>query len=236
MSKTAAITAEARQGSLAKIRRKKGVPAVLYGHGLPSQTVQVNAQQFEKIFLQAGSTSLVSLLVGKTEHPVIIREVQHHPLKGTVQHVDFYQVRLDEVIKAKVPFLLVGESTAVKDLGGVLVHNLDELEVEALPKDLPHNIPIDITVLDAFEKVIRVKDIALPAGVTTAVSPEAVVLLVQPPRSEEELEALKTEVKEDIQAVEGMKTKAEQEKEAEAAVAPATEGKKEPEAKKEAKK
>ncbi len=236
MPETTTLPAERRKDRVAAIRRQKGVPGVLYGHGLPSEAVQVNAQQFEKVFARAGSTSLISLVIGKKEHPVIIREVQHHPLKGTVQHADFYQVRLDEAIKAKVPLVPIGESTAVKDLGGVLVHNMDELEVEALPKNLPHNIEFNIAVLDTFEKVIRVKDLVLPKGVTTAINPEAVVVLVQPPRSEEELEALKTEVKEDVQAVEGMKTKAEVEKEAEAAAAPGTEAKKESEAKKEAKK
>lgn len=220
------LKAETRQGSLSALRRQKFIPAVLYGHGLASEAVQISYPQFEKVFAKSGLTSLLSLMVEEENHPVIIREVQYHPLKGTIQHVDFYQVRLDEAIKAKVPFQLVGESTAAKDLGGVLVHNLDELEVEALPKDLPHNLEINIAVLDTFEKVIRVKDIALPAGVTTAVDPETVAILVQPPRSDEELEALKTEVKEDVQTVEGMKTKAEQEKAAEAA--PAAEGEAKP--------
>lgn len=217
MKQQTKLQAEARQGGVTAIRSNKNVPGVLYGHGLTSEALQVNAQEFEKVFAVVGNTSLVSLLFGKTEHPVIVREVQHHPLKGTTQHVDFYQVRLDEAIKAEVPLVVVGESSAVKDLGGVLVRNLDELAVEALPKDLPHNIEVNISSIDNFEKVIRVKDITLPEGVKTSVDPDVVAILVQPPRSEEELEALTAEVKEDVQAVEGMKTKAEVEKEAEAA-------------------
>lgn len=217
MSETVQLKAEPRKGTLSAIRRAKGVPGVLYGHGLKSQAVQVNAQQFEKVFGKTGLTSLLSLTVGKEERPVLVRDVQYHPLKGTLQHVDFYQVRLDEEIEAAVPLLLTGESSAVKNLGGVLVRNMDELAVKALPKDLPHNIEVDISNLENFEVVIRVKDLKLPKGVTTAIDPETVAILVQAPRSEAELEALTTEVKEDVQAVEGMKTKAEQEKEAEAA-------------------
>lgn len=214
------ITAEIRQKAAPAVRREAHIPGVLYGHGLKSQSVQVPAKEFTKILGQAGETSLVTLTFNEKEHPVIIREVQYHPLKGTIQHVDFYQVRMDEVIEAEVPITFVGEAAAVKDLSGVLVRNLDELAVEALPKDLPHAIEVNIASLDTFEKVIRLKDIILPEGVKTAVDGETVIALVQAPRSEAELEALKEEVKqEDVQKVEGMKTKAEQEKEKETAAA-----------------
>lgn len=216
MTEPTKISGAVRLAAAARVRRDKMVPAVLYGHGLPSETIQVETQQFEKVFRRAGATSLITLILKKQEHPVIIRDVQYHPLRGTIQHVDFYQVRLDEVIKAEVPLVLVGEAVAVKDLGGVLVRNVDELSIEALPKDLPHNIAVNISSLDAFEKVIRVKDLNIPKGVKVLADAETVVTLVQAPRSEEEIEALKTEVKEDVQSVEGMKTKAEQEKAAEA--------------------
>lgn len=223
------LAAEIRQARAVAVRRQSALPGVLYGHGLKAEVVQVNAKDFQKILGQAGETSLVTLIIASQEHPVIIREVQYHPLKGTIQHIDFYQVRLDEAIEAEVPITFTGEAVAVKDLGGVLVHNLDELAVEALPKDLPHAIEVNISSLDTFEKVIRLKDIVLPSGVKTAADGETVIALVQAPRSEAELEALKTEVKEDVQAVAGMKTKAEQtaateaggEKAAPAAIEPA---------------
>lgn len=231
------LVAQPREASATAVRRSQGVPAVLYGHGLTPQSVQVDAKQVQKVLSQAGTTSLVTLNLASQDHPVIIREVQYHPLKGTLLHVDFYQVRLDEVIQAKVPLTFTGESAAVKDLSGVLVRNLDELSIEALPKDLPHDLPVDISVLDTFEKTIRVTDLQLPAGVKVLEDMEKVVALVQAPRTEEELEALTEEVKEDVAAVEGMKTKAEVEAAAEAAgegAAPA-EGKKEAEPKQEAK-
>ena len=144
------------------------------------------------------------LKTGKAEHPVLIREVQLHPLRDTVQHIDFLQVRMDEKIKAKVPLVFIGQSIAVKDLSGVLVRNHDELELEAFPQDLPHNVSVDIASLTDFEKVIHVKDIALPKGVTVLTEADEVVALVQPPRSEEELKSLSEEVKEDVSAVAGV--------------------------------
>lgn len=217
MAQNLQLAGEMRQKAASAVRREAHIPGVLYGHGLKSQTVQVPVKEFSKILGQAGETSLVTLTLAEKEHPVLIREVQYHPLKGTIQHVDFYQVRMDEVIEAEVPIMFIGEAVAVKDLGGVLVRNLDELAVEALPKDLPHAIEVNISSLNTFEKVIRLKDVTLPTGVKTAVDGETVIALVQAPRSEAELEALKEEVKqEDVQSIAGMKTKDEQKKEEEA--------------------
>lgn len=198
------ITATVRQLPAAKVRTQAAIPAVLYGHGLPSRSLQVDGKQFSQVFGHTGTTSLLTLSVEGKDHPVLIREVQYHPLKEAIQHIDFYQVRLDEVISAKVPLHLIGESSAVKDLGGVLIRSLDTLEIEALPQDLPHAIEVNISRLNTFEKSIRVKDISIPKGVKVLVDSETVAVLVQPPRSEAELEALKEEVKEDVAAVEGV--------------------------------
>lgn len=198
------IAAAAREHSAAQVRRTGSIPAVLYGHSVPARPLQVETKQFMHVFTRVGTTSLVTLAVDGKDHPVLIREVQYHPLTDSVQHIDFYQVRLDEAISAKVPLHLVGESSAVKDLGGVLVRNLDTLEIEALPQDLPHAIEVNISSLTTFEKSIRVKDIAVPAGVKVLADPDTVAVLVQAPRSEEELESLKEEVKEDVTAVEGV--------------------------------
>lgn len=198
------LDAEVRAGNPRALLRTGTVPAVLYGHGIKNEALQLNSKAFSKVWQVAGNTSLVMLKTGKTEHPVLIREVQLHPLRDTVQHIDFLQVRMDEKIKASVPLLFVGQAVAVKDLSGVLVRNHDELELEALPQDLPHNISVDISSLTNFDQVIYVKDIALPKGVTVLTEGEEVVALVQPPRSEAELEALSEEVKEDVTAVEGV--------------------------------
>lgn len=198
------LEVSARSGKPRAIVRSGQVPAILYGHGIKSETLQLNAKALAKVWQVAGNTTLVMLKTGKTERPVLIREVQLHPLRDSVQHVDFLQVRMDEKIKARVPLVFTGQSAAVKDLSGVLVRNHDELELEALPQDLPHNISVDVSSLTNFEKVIHVKDIAVPKGVTVLTEADEVVALVQPPRSEAELEALSEEVKEDVTAVEGV--------------------------------
>lgn len=222
------LEASARSNHPQAILRAGSIPAILYGHGIKNQPLQLDGKAFAKVWPVAGSTTLIMLKIGSTEHPVLIREVQLHPLHDSVRHIDFLQVRMDEKIKARVPLVFTGQSAAVKDLNGVLVRSHDELEVEALPQDLPHDISINISSLTDFEKVIHVKDITLPAGVSVLTAADEVIALVQPPRSEEELKALSEEVKEDVTAVEGVEKK---EEAAEGDVA-----KPEPETKKEAKK
>jgi large subunit ribosomal protein L25 len=195
-----------REQSAASSRRQGLVPAVLYGHGLSSKSIEVDAKKFTKVVRAAGFSSLVNLkLSDGSEHAVLIRDVEHHPLKDAIIHADFYQVRMDEKIEAEVPLAFIGEAAAIKNLGGVLIRNLDTVKVSALPTDLPHNIEVDIASLTDFEKVIRVADIQAPSGVTLDHAPDEVVALVQEPRSEQEIEQLAAEVKEDVEAVEGVK-------------------------------
>lgn len=206
MAKTHALEVTTRDASAKKSLRAGQVPAVLYGHGIKAQSVAVNGRQFTKVLKAAGFSSLVSLkFADGKDHTVIVRDIQTHPLKGTITHADFYQVRMDEAIEAKVPLRFTGEAHAVKDLGGVLVRNTDEVEISALPADLPHDIEVDISVLRDFDAVIRVGDLKLPKGVTLLQSPDSVIALVQEPRSEQELEQLSEAVTEDVEAVEGVK-------------------------------
>lgn len=200
------IVAGTRSANPGAVRRAGNIPAIVYGHGIDPQNVEVESRAFVKLFTAAGYTTMLTLTLqdGK-EHPVFIRDVQFHPIKNTMTHIDFYQVSMSEAISAKVPLKFVGEAPAVKDMLGVFVRNMDELEVEALPKDLPHDIEVDISALVSFESVIHVSDIKLPEGVTTHKEGTEVVALVQPPRSEQEIEALSTEVKEDVESVEGVK-------------------------------
>lgn len=206
MASNLTLSAKGRSGIASATRRAGNIPAVLYGYGIDPQNVEVESRQFYKLFTGAGYTTMLTLQVeGGEDHPVFIREVQIHPLKSTITHIDFYKVRMDEAISAKVPLKFVGESPAVKVLTGTLVRNMDELEVEALPTDMPHDIEVDISSLVDFEGVIQVKDITLPEGVITHVDLEEAVALVQPPRSEAEMDALSEEVKEDVESVEGVK-------------------------------
>jgi large subunit ribosomal protein L25 len=188
---------------------------VLYGHGQENQHMALDQKTFTKVFKEAGYTTLIDLAVADSPHasqPVLVREVQIHPLRGHIMHVDLYRVKMDEVIRARVPLTFTGEAPAVKDLGGVLVRNLDEVELEAKPADLPHDISVDISSLAEFDAPMHVQDLKVSDKVKLLHEPDDVVALVQAPRSAEELEAeLAEEVTEDVSSVEGVAEKPQEE-------------------------
>ncbi len=195
------LKAEKREdvGKKLETLREKGIiPAVVYGSGHKPVSVQVNYEEFRKVFEQSGENTLVKLKVGNESKNVLINEIAKDPMSDRFIHVDFYQVRMDQVIKAEVPLVFEGEAPAVKNLEGVLVKNMNHIEVESLPKDLPHEIKIDISILDSFDKNIRIKDIKLPTGVKTDINLEEVIVSVIPPRTEEEIKSTE-EVKETVE-------------------------------------
>lgn len=177
-------------GKRVRILRRSGlVPAVIYGHGFDPISVQIPAKEFDHVFKEAGQSTIVYLDLEGTQHPTIIHDVAIDPVKDTVIHADLYKVRLDEKITAPVPVVFIGESPAVKDFGGILVKNINELEVEALPQDLPHEISIDLSILKNIGDHILVKDLKLGAQVTLQAKPDDSIVLVQEPISEEQLKA-----------------------------------------------
>ena len=135
---------------------------------------------------------------------MIIYDSQKDPVSEKFTHIDFFQVRMDEKIEKEIELVFVGESPAVKETGGVLVKNLDKVEISCLPADLPSSIEVDISSIKAFDDYIYVKDLKVGRGVEIKVDPETVVALVAPPRSDEELEALEQKVEGDVTKVEGM--------------------------------
>lgn len=187
-----AATKRENVGTRLNSLRKEGIlPAVLYGEGVASTPISVQMKEFKKVLRQAGETSLLTLKVrdGK-DFNVLIYDVAVDPLTGEPIHADFYAVRMDKPIEAKVPLVFLGESAAVKNDGGILVKIAHELEVKALPKDLPHEISVDVTKLEKIGDKIHVRDLILPAGVIALAGEEEVVALIEPPRSEVELEEL----------------------------------------------
>jgi large subunit ribosomal protein L25 len=202
-----------------KQRQAGQIPAVIYGHGVKSEPLYVGAKDFSKIYSQAGESTLITLEIDNKKRNVLIHDVSREALDGGIIHVDFYQVRMDEKIKAKVPLAFIGESLAVKAEAGVLVKNIQEIEVEALPKDLPHHLDVDIGALQTFEDHIYVKDLKVSDSVKVMAEVDEIVASVMPPRSEEELAALeeKAEAK-----VEEVKVVGEEEKAAQAATAEET--------------
>lgn len=209
-------------GKKVKTLRNGGlIPAVVYGGKDGAIPLTLSLKEFLNIFKVAGETTLIKLSVGDKAKNVLINDVVRNPINEDVMHVDFYEVKMDEKINAKIPLIFTGDSLAVNDLGGVLVKAMQELEVRALPADLPHQIEIDISPLKAFSDNILVKDIKLPKGVEILENFETSVAAVVPPRSEAELESLKGEVEEKVEEVaveteEKVKEREEKSKESEA--------------------
>ena len=188
-----------------KGRRTGLVPAVVYGKGISPQSLWINGLGLSRLLKKSGESVIIDLLVdGKNGRNVLINEIQRDPVSGNFQHVDFYQVKMDEKIEAGVPLEFIGESEAVKALGGILVKNLDEVEVECLPADLPSRIDVDISMIKTFDDHIFAKDLKISEKVQIKIDPETVVALVAPPRSEEELAGLSEKVEEDVTKVEGV--------------------------------
>ena len=132
---------------------------------------------------------MITLDLGKEKKPVMIHDVLRDNVRDDILHVDFYQVRLDEKITARVPLEFVGDAPAVKEKSAIINKALSEIEVEAFPQDVPHTIVIDLSVLTDFDQSIYMKDIVLPKGVTTDLDLETVVATATEPISEEELAA-----------------------------------------------
>ena len=189
-------------GGKVKTLRKKGIiPAVVYGLKAKSIPLEIDYSEFEKIFKEAGESTVIKLKTGKEFKNVLIYDVSRDPMSEKFIHVDFYEVRMDKPITAEVPLVFEGEAPAVKNLEGVLVKNITEIEVEALPANLPHEIKVDISSLNTFEDLIHVKDLKIPDGVKVLVNSDEIVALVSPPRSEEELKSLEEKVEEKIEEV-----------------------------------
>lgn len=203
---TFVLNAEPREitgRKVSRLRRAGQVPVVLYGHHVSPTLLSVKRGEMEKIYRKAGGSSVVTLKSGSDEKNVLIHQVQLDPVTGTYMHADFYQVRMDEKIKTQVPLVFEGTPPAVRELDGVLVTNLSELEVECLPKDLPHEITVSVDDLATFDDTLTVADITVPSGVAVLADPETNVALVSPPRTQEEVdEAAETPDEIDMDAVE----------------------------------
>ena len=173
---------------LNSLRKSGYMPAVLYGKNQESIPLQVLIKDFKKAFELAGESTLVFVNVDGQSYPTIIHDMARDAVSDNILHADFYKVRLDEKIKAKVAVVFQGESPAVRDLGGIFVRNINELEIEAFPQDLPHEIVIDMSSLKSIGDQILVKNLKLDAKLKIMAEAEEIVATVQEPMSEAELE------------------------------------------------
>lgn len=170
------------------IRQAGDIPAVFYGKKEPSTPISLNMVDFLKVWKQAGESSVVTLETPDGEKESLIHDIDFDPVKGTPRHADFYVFEKGHKVEVEVPLEFDGVSPAVKDLGGTLVKVVHALKIEAMPKDLPHDLKIDVTGLIDFTSQVLAKDIVLPTGVTLLENPEEVVALVSAPREEKEEE------------------------------------------------
>jgi len=214
------LAARARDvlGRKTKKGRKEGlIPAVIYGRGIESQNLWIDNLDFKRLLAKSGESTMIGLEIDGKSGPlrrssseasrnVIIYDIQEDPVKGNIIHIDFFQVRMDEEIETDVELVYIGEekSPAVKELGGVLVKNMDNVTVKCLPAYLPSEITVDVSKLRNFEDRIHVKDLDISEKVKIDSDPETVVALVSPPRTEAELDSLEEKVEEDVTKVEGV--------------------------------
>jgi len=182
-----------------RLREQGILPAILYGPKVENLNIQLDSKMFDKMYEEAGTSTLISLEIEGEEFPVLIHEIRRDPITGNPIHVDFYQPILTEEIEATVAIVFEGEAPAVKDLGGMLVKEFQEIVVKALPQNLPHEIIVDVSSLKTFEDEILVKDLKVADNVTIQKEPDEVVTLVAPAEKieEEPEKPIEEEIEED---------------------------------------
>jgi len=167
------------RGRKVKNLRSEGVlPATVYGDTTDPLTIQVARDEFDRIYKQSGETGLINLMVDGGEHPVLVKNVQIDPVSGISLHVEFHQVNLKEKIRANVPVEVTGQSQTIKEKVGTLLQLLNEIEVEALPSDLPDRIEVDISKLVAVGDHILIKELVMPEKVAVLTDPEIMVVKI----------------------------------------------------------
>jgi large subunit ribosomal protein L25 len=176
-----------------RLRAAGKVPGVLYGHGMAPIALAVDRRELRHALTgAAGVNAVVQLRVDGTTHATVVKDLQRHPVRHTVTHVDFIVVRMDEQITVDVPIVLEGEPKQVLSEGGVIEHPLSALSVSTTPRDIPTHLTVDISDM-AIGDVVRVSDLSLPPGVTTDVDPDAPVVVAAGAAVEPEPEAPEAE-------------------------------------------
>lgn len=185
------LNAEKREkkDSLDNIRQTGRIPAVFYGNNKPTTSVSVSSKEFIKVLKEAGESSTILLKTPDGNFDVLIQEVHKNPVTGTPTHADFIVVDMNKEIEVSVTLEFTGESGAEKGGRGVLVKALHEVQVKALPKDLPHTIEVDLSSLENVDDHITLKDIKLPKGVKVVGDENEVVASVTHIKEEKEEEA-----------------------------------------------
>ena len=182
-----------KAGKAKDLRASGQVPVVLYGHKVENETLSCTYQELHKAFVKAGESTIIDLKTDKATVPVLFHRIDLNPVSGEYEHVDFFAPDMTKEITTHVAITAIGESPAVKDLGGVLVKHRESIEVKCLPKDLPHQIEVDLSSMEELNSHIAVSGITVPAGVTVMLSEDEMLFVVQPPRKEEEIKPAEEE-------------------------------------------
>jgi len=203
-------------GKKTRFLRRQGItPTHLFGHSIESLSLQCDTDKLQQIIAHAGTTRLITVKVEGEKHSriVFIREIQKNAITGQLVHVDLYQVRKSEKIKAEIPIVLVGEAPAMHLKGRMLIHSLTSLSVECLPDKLPPHIEVDLAPLEEIEQSIHIRDITLSSDITLFTDPDQMVVKVTEARVERAEEVVEEEVVEEEAVAEaegGAKGKPEQ--------------------------
>lgn len=186
---TATLTAELREesgkGAARKLRVAGRVPAVVYGHHRQSQSLSLDARDLGRTLERVSASSVFELTVGGAPVRALIREIQRHPVKRTLVHVDFQELVAGEKVTVRIPLVFVGTAAGVREQGGLLEEVTRELEISAEPSSIPDHIDVDVSAL-TIGHPLHVRDLVLPSGVTTLTDGGATVVQVSAPRLEEE--------------------------------------------------
>ena len=179
---SATLRSESGKGAARALRRAGSVPAVIYGHKRQPMSLSVPTRELERLLERVSAeTTVVELSIDGKVSRTLIREIQKHPYKKQLVHVDFLELVAGEMITVNVPLVLVGVSVGVRSFGGILDQTMRELEVTVDPSAIPNHIDVDVSALGVGDS-IHVSDLKLPAGVTVLDDPEASVVVVAAPK------------------------------------------------------
>ena len=196
------IKANHRQGAGKKVKvlRREGIlPAVVYGHNVDSIPISLDMREASRTLDRLSPSALVVVDVDGEQHYTLVRDKQRNPILGSILHVDFQAVSLDEMVRADLNIKIVGVAPAVETYLGIVVPSLEQVSIECLPKDLPDRIEADISGLIEIGDSLLVKDLLVPDGVEILSDPEEVVVVVIAQSVEEEIEVEEVEIEEDLE-------------------------------------
>lgn len=179
------------------------VPAVVYGSGTEPKNISIDRNSFIKTYRSAGESTLVNLVIEQDEPVVVlIQDYQKDPIKDYITHVDFFVVDMNKKLEAVVDLVFVGESAAVKSLGGTLIRSRDSVTIKCLPSDLVREFEVDLSTLNTFDDVFHISDLNIPEGIEIIDDKDLTIAVVSAPRTQEEVEALEDSIEEDVESVE----------------------------------